>query len=101
MTRDTRRAASFLVALLLVLTSLGTALGVHPCPHHDGAAPADGSEAVRGHGTGHEPGHEHDATPGSEAHGPCTCVGQCQAGAAPSMQAPTIGPDLPAPPATP
>ena len=30
MTRDSRRAAAFLVALLLVLASLGTALGIHP-----------------------------------------------------------------------
>lgn len=101
MTRDPTRAAAFLVALLLVLASLGTALGVHPCPHHDGAAPAEDAGSVPGHGPGHGSGHEHDATRGSGAHGPCTCVGQCQAGAGPSMQAPAIGPDLPTPPAAP
>lgn len=95
MTRDPKRAAAFLVALLLVLTSLGTALGAHPCPHHDGGAAAG---SVPGHGAGS--GHEHEAGPASEAHDPCTCVGQCQASAAPSLPAPVVGADLPAPPAT-
>jgi hypothetical protein len=100
MTRDTKRAAAFLVALLLVLTILGTALGAHPCPHHDGAAAggrAAGTVPVHGSGSGHG----HDASPASETHGPCTCVGQCQASAAPSMAAPVVGTDLPAPPASP
>ena len=100
MTRNTKRAAAFLVALLLVLTTLGTALGAHPCPHHDGAAASGGAAgSVPGHSPGS--GHEHDANPASEAHGPCTCVGQCQASAAPSMPAPVLGTDLPAPPASP
>ena len=99
MTGDTKRAPAFLVALLLVLTPLGTALGAHPCPHHDGAAAARGAaDSVPEHGSGS--GHEHGARPGSEAQAPCTCVGQCQAGAAPSMPAPVVGTDLPAPPAS-
>ncbi len=101
MTKDTKRAAAILVAMLLVLTSMGTALGAHPCPHHDGAVAAGGTAdagSTAGHGSGSS--HEHDAGPGSEAHGPCTCVGQCQAGAAPSLPAPAVGTDLPAPPAS-
>lgn len=98
MTGQSRRSAAFLVALLLVLTSLGTALGAHPCPHHDGAAAAGDAGSLPGHGQ--DSGHEHGADPGSEAHGPCTCMGQCQAGAAPSMPAPAVTTDLPAPPAS-
>lgn len=99
MTRATRQVAAFLVAMLLVLTSLGTALGAHPCPHHDGAAAAAADPAPP---PGHHPGagHEHDAAPASESHGPCTCVGLCQAGAAPPMPASIDGTDLPAPTAT-
>ncbi|HJR53198.1 MAG TPA: hypothetical protein VJ982_05735 [Gemmatimonadota bacterium] len=99
MTRQSRRAAAFLVALLLVMTSLGTALGAHPCPRHDGVAGAAGPEAA--HGADARSGHEHDADPGSETHGPCTCVGHCQAAAAPSMPAAAIGTALPTPPASP
>ena len=100
MSRQSRRSAAFLVALLLVVTSLGTALGAHPCPHHDGAAAAGDAGSVPAHGPDAGSGHEHDADPGSEAHGPCTCMGQCQAGAAPSMPAPGVTTDLPAPPAS-
>jgi hypothetical protein len=102
MTKHTRRAAAIPVAILLVLTSLGTALGVHPCAHHD-LAPASGDAAGAGPAgsRGQSSGHEHDPGPGSEAHGPCTCVGQCQTGAAPSMPAPAVGRDLPTPPAAP
>lgn len=99
MTKETRRAAATLIASLLVLTSLGTALGVHPCPHHDGAAAASDAGSTPEHGPAS--GHGHEASPGPEAHGPCTCVGQCQAGAAPSMPASTVGRDLPTPPAAP
>jgi hypothetical protein len=86
-----------MVALLLVLTSLGTALGAHRCPHHDGAMAETGSP---GHAPDAASGHEHDAGPGSEAHGPCTCMGQCQAAVALSMPASTVGTDLLAPPAS-
>jgi hypothetical protein len=110
MTRDIKRAAALPVAVLLFLTPLGTALGAHPCPHHDGAAAAGGTA---GTAPEHHPvpasDHEHDANtraatdagPGSEAHGACTCMGQCQTSAAPSMPAPALGSDLPAPPAAP
>jgi hypothetical protein len=108
MTKGTKRAAAFLVASLLVLSSLGTALGAHPCPHHDGAAAAGAAGDSRGPGDagslpGHGAGssHEHDASGDSQAHGPCTCMGECQAGAAPSTPAPGVGADLPKPPATP
>jgi hypothetical protein len=99
MTKGTRRAAAFLVACLLVLSSVGTALGAHPCPHHDGAGGSGDAGSVPGHGA--ESSHEHDASPGTEAHGPCTCMGQCQAGAAPSVPAPAVEADLPTPPAAP
>jgi hypothetical protein len=89
-----RRAAATSLALLLVLTSLGTALGAHRCPQHDGAV-----AAPTGHASDAASGHEHGADPGTEAHGPCTCMGQCQAGTAPPLPAPTFGTDLPAPPA--
>ena len=108
MTKETRRAAALLVASLLVVSSLGTAFGAHPCPHHDGAAATGEARQAGGahdpgsvveHGTGSS--HEHDDSPSSEAHGPCTCMGECQAGAAPSMAAPAVGSELPAPPAAP
>ena len=102
MTKDIKRAAAILIAMLLVSTSLGTALGVHPCPHHDGTAPAgEAADAGSRAGHGHGSGHEQEATPGSETHDPCTCVGECQAGAAPSMPAAAVGRDLPTPPAAP
>ena len=104
MTKDTRRGAAILAALLLVLASLGTALGVHPCPHHDGASAAGGvpdAGPAGEHGSGSGHGHDAGAAAGSEAHGPCTCVGQCQVGAAPSIPAPAVGRDLPTPPAAP
>jgi hypothetical protein len=100
MTRQPRRVAASLVALLLVLTTLGTALGAHPCPHHDGAAAAgQAGGTIPGHGPAAGSSHEHAGDPGSEAHGSCTCVGECQAGSAPSMPAPAVAADLPAPPA--
>ena len=88
--------AAAMLALLLVLTSLGTALGAHRCPHHDGAVA--GATDPAGHAAAS--GHDHDADPGTDAHGPCTCLGQCLAGAAPHLPAPTLGTDLPAPPAS-
>jgi hypothetical protein len=101
MRRQPGRAAASLVALLLLLTSLGTALGAHRCPHHDGATAAgEAAGHVPGHGPEAGHGHEHDGDPGSEAHGSCTCVGECQAGSAPSMPAPAVGAALSAPPAT-
>ena len=110
MTRDIKRAAALVIALLLVLSSLGTALGAHPCPHHDGApAAGEAPGSVPEHGPAPGSRHDHDAgsgsatdaSPGSEAHGACTCMGQCQASAAPSMPAPAVGSDLPAPPVAP
>jgi hypothetical protein len=92
MAKGTRRATALLAASLLVVSTLGAAYGAHHCPHHD-AGSAAGHESASGH--------EHDASPASEAHGPCTCMGECQAGAAPSVPAPAVGSDLPAPPAAP
>ena len=93
MTRSTKRMAAALVALLLVLTSLESALGAHHCPHHDGTATTAAPSTTQ---SGH--GHEHDASPEPGSHGPCTCVGECQAGAAPSLPIPAIAVELPAPP---
>lgn len=99
MTRQPGRATASVVALLLVLTSLGTALGAHRCPHHDAATAADRTAgSLPGHADARSD-HQHDPDSGSEAHGPCTCVGECQAGAAPSMPASAVVAELPTPPA--
>ena len=107
MTKEIRRAAALLVASLLAVSSTGTAFGAHRCPHHDGAvAPtaagvADGAGEA-GHAAEHAgSSHGQEGSPGSAAHGACTCLGECQAGAAPTMPSPAVGPDLPPPPAAP
>lgn len=94
MTRSPKQAVAAILALLFVLAGVGDALGAHHCPHHDGVlaeVPAANSAAA----------HEHDPGADSGTHGPCTCVGRCHAGAAPSVPAPALDRDLPVPPAPP
>lgn len=86
-------AAAFL-ALLFLFAGVGDALGAHHCPHHDGV-PAGAPTANSGLA------HEHDPGADSDSHGPCTCVGQCHTGTAPSLPAPVIDRDLPVPAAPP
>ena len=93
MTGSTKRMAAALVASLLALTSLESALGAHRCPHHDGTAATPATSTTQ---SGH--GHEHDASPEPGSHGPCTCVGECQVGAAPSLPVSASGIELPTPP---
>jgi hypothetical protein len=73
-----RHAVSMALALAFLMGGVGDALGSHDCPHHDGAGAAGEHRA-----TGHD---DHGAA--SDDHGPCTCVGRCHAGAAPSFSAP-------------
>jgi hypothetical protein len=77
MIRPARRAVAAALALAFLLGGVGDALGSHRCPHHDGVS-AVAHGAI---------GHDDHGTAGDE-HGPCTCIGRCHAGAAPSIAAP-------------
>lgn len=78
MIRHARRGLAVTLALAFLMGGVGDALGSHHCPHHDGVGAAGEHPA-----TGHD-GHGAAA----DDHGPCTCVGRCHAGAAPSIAAP-------------
>ena len=78
MIRHARRGLAVTLALAFLMGGVGDALGSHGCPHHDGVDAAAGHQA-----TGHA---DHGTAAGD--HGPCTCVGRCHAGAAPSIAAP-------------
>ncbi|HEY7471646.1 MAG TPA: hypothetical protein VIE68_04785 [Gemmatimonadota bacterium] len=80
------------LALLFLFAGAGDAWGAHHCPHHDGPRAAP---------TGAATDHGHGAPPHGEDHGPCTCVGRCHAGAAPSLGDPAEPAPLPVPPSPP
>lgn len=93
-----RRGAAAALALWFLGGGVGDAVGAHHCPHHDGVPPA-----TRTDGPGHPeqaaphagPGaHDHGGAPDG-SHGPCTCVGRCQAGAAPSFGLPAAAEGAP------
>src|SRR5690606_26761450 len=76
-----RRVTALLAVLLLLLPSVGEAMG-HGCPHHGAgaaehaAAMADALHADAGH----------DPAPAGHA-GPRTCEGMCQTGSLPGLPA--------------
>lgn len=80
------------LAFLFLFAGAGDAWGVHHCPHHDGppaAAATEDSGAV----------HHHGAAAEDADHGPCTCVGRCHAGVAPTIADHGAQGTLPVPPA--
>jgi hypothetical protein len=93
MTRISKRAFAATLAVAFLLGGVGDALGAHHCPHHDGT-PA-------GERTADPAAHAHDPGAESDSHGPCTCVGQCQASASPSLPALVLDRDVPVPAAPP
>ena len=78
MIRHACRGLALTLALAFLMGGVGDALGSHHCPHHDGFGAA-GEHQATGHGS-------HEAA--GDDHGPCTCVGRCHAGAAPSIAGP-------------
>jgi hypothetical protein len=89
MTRISKRAFAGILVLAFLLGGVGDALGAHHCPHHDGT-PA-------GARTAEPAAHAHDPGAHPDSHGPCTCVGRCHAGAAPSLPVLVMDRDLPVP----
>ena len=89
------RHPSALVALIALATFLGASLadarGLDPCPHHDalnlahyGAAAHDGHDMA---GMAGMQGHGGSSDKDQHPHGPCNCVGSCDAGGSPPLVA--------------
>ena len=91
--RRSKRLIPAGLALLFLFAGAGDAWGVHHCPHHDGPPPA----AATGSGADHH----HGAAATDADHGPCTCVGRCHAGVAPTIADHGAQGTLPVPPAPP
>lgn len=91
--RRSKRLVSAGLALLFLFAGAGDAWGVHHCLHHDGPTPAAT--------TGSEADHQHGAAAKDADHGPCTCVGRCHAGVAPTIADSGAQGTLPVPPAPP
>jgi hypothetical protein len=72
------KLVALLFAVALPATATADALGLHDCPHHDAvpSAPSDTGHGAHGdHAVGEQDGESQHGE-----HGPCTCVGTCQAG---------------------
>lgn len=92
MVRHGRRVTAVALATVFLGVGSADAFGTHACPHHDplaahsGQVPAAHSDQVPALQAGsvhsvsaHSPS-LHDSEPShgeGEAHGPCTCVGEC------------------------
>ena len=83
---------SALLGALFLAGLAGEAYGVHDCPHHhrDGRGPAPGHVTAS---DGEQAGGAAQLPPQPPPEGPCTCVGNCHAGA--------VALNAPAPPALP
>jgi hypothetical protein len=72
------RIVALLLAGMFPLAVVGDGYGLHPCPHHDSltlqSGPADGGHGMAAHSTA--PGDSGDS---HGDHGPCTCIGGCNA----------------------
>src|SRR5215218_5445491 len=82
--RLSHRSIAALLSALLLFSWTGEALGFYPCPHHSWRAVAVASPAHDHAAGSHAAGSRlHGATtPGEHSHhGPCTCLGDCAAGA--------------------
>lgn len=87
-----RQILATLLGTLFVFGVGSEAYGWHDCPHHHRDAPAS---ATADPPAGHHPVAEDGGDVPSRSAGPCTCVGNCHAGATapvPSIVAPA--PDL-------
>jgi hypothetical protein len=73
------RIAAGLVAAFFLFGGAEHWFGLDPCPHHEAAVVgADGEAGSSGHHA-HHSGSSEASEPGSEEHGPCSCVGTCAA----------------------
>ena len=85
-----RRGCAAALALWFLAGGVGDAVGAHHCPHHDGVPPASRTDHPGHDGQAVHPGAHDQGDAPADAHGPCTCVGRCHAGAAPAFAPPAV-----------